>query len=360
MVRNSTITDRLIRICYGNKPDTLNLLCFVPATTLWGMSKKRIFSLSVLAAFAAIYLIWGSTFAAIRLVVEHLPPLSMGGARFTVAGGLLLLFLVLRGERLPRAGLLIGPAVTGALMLTGSHGLVGWAQQWVPSGLAAVMLATGPLWIVLLGWLAFSERRPSLAVAASLVLGLGGVWIIAAPGGGLPTVPALLLAVAPVLWSTGALLSTRLPRPDSTLMSTALQMLTGGAGLLALGVARGELAILDRLPTVATPWVALAYLTVLGSLVALVSYQWLLREVGPAATSTHAFVNPVVALLIGGLALGEPLPPAAALGGGMVLLAVLLNLRDMLRRDRLPATSGVRSEPTAGVPTCSCGPRPCR
>ncbi len=360
MAQNTTITVLKTAICYGNKSDSLNLLCFPSAATFWGMSKKRMFNPVVLAAFAAIYLIWGSTYAAIRLVVTHLPPLTMGGVRFVVAGGLLLLVLRLRGQRLPRAKRLIGPAVTGALMLTGSHGIVGWSQQWVPSGMAAVILATGPLWIVLLGWLAFGGRRPSLAVAASLGLGLGGVWFIAAPSGGLPTFPALLLAVAPVLWSTGALFSTLLPRPDSTLMSTALQMLFGGGGLLALGLASGDLSLLDNLPTMATPWLALAYLTIFGSLIALATYQWLLREVGPAATSTHAFVNPVVALLIGGFALGEPLPAAAALGGAMVLAAVLLNLRDMLRQERPAASAGERSAPTARAPTCSCGPRPCR
>ncbi len=292
---------------------------------------RPLISPGVVAAFAAVYLIWGSTYAAIRLVVAHLPPLTAGGARFTLAGAALLAYLLLRGEALPSPRRLAGPAASGLLMLTGSHGLVAWAQQWVPSGLAAVIMATGPLWMVLLHWLAFGGRRPSGVVAISLCVGLGGVWIISAPSGGQPSVPALLLAVAPLLWSSGALLSTRLPRPVSTMMSTALQMLLGGAGLLLVGAARGELVALGHLPSTASPWLALAYLALFGSIVALVAYQWLLRTVGPAATSTHAFVNPLVALVIGGAALGESLPPSLALGGMMVLLAVALNVREMLR-----------------------------
>ena len=313
---------------------------------------RRLISPGVVAAFAAIYLIWGSTYAAIRLVVTHLPPLTAGGVRFILAGVMLLVYLRLRGESLPGLRRLAGPAVSGALMLTGSHGLVGWAQQWVPSGLAAVIMATGPLWMVLLLWIAFGGKRPSGVVAISLGLGLAGVWIISAPAGARPSSPALLLAVAPLLWSSGALLSTRLPRPASTLMGTALQMLIGGAGLLVAGAAGGDLAALGQLPTKASPWLALGYLTLFGSIVALVCYQWLLRMVGPAATSTHAFVNPLVALVIGGAALGEPLPPTLALGGAMVLLAVALNLREMVR------DSGHQRRRVTPPPIVACQCRP--
>jgi drug/metabolite transporter (DMT)-like permease len=279
------------------------------------------------AALASIYLIWGTTYAAIRVVVTALPMLLAASARFSAAGAALAAVLLLRGEPWPRPRHWTGPAVSGLLMLLGSHGLVSWAQQSVPSGLAAVVMATIPMWIALLDWLVFGARRPNALVTVGLLIGFSGVFLLARPGGaGAPSISVLAITCAPPLWALGSLLSPRLAQPSSSLMATALQMLSGGAALFAAGSARGELSLLGQLPTTPAPWLALGYLALFGSIVALGAYGWLLREVGAGPVSTYAFVNPLVAVLFGHLALSETLSPGALLSGALVLAAVALVL----------------------------------
>ncbi len=285
--------------------------------------------LEVGAALASIYLIWGTTYAAIRVVVVALPPLIAGGARFLLAGAILLGVLSARGVPLPSPRLLLGPAVTALLMIAGSHALVATAEVHVPSGQAAVVMSTMPMWMALLQWLLPGGRRPPAMVITGIVIGFCGVWLLSRPSGQVHAAPLLTLACAPPLWAMGSILTTRLPRPPSLLQATALQMIMGGVMLLLVGAFRGELAQLIRLDLAATghaPWLALAYLTVVGSLVALCAYTWLLGELGPGPVSSYAFVNPLVAVAFGYLALGEQPSPDLLLGGGLVVGAVALVL----------------------------------
>jgi drug/metabolite transporter (DMT)-like permease len=301
----------------------------------------------VVVAMAAIYLIWGTTYAAIRVVVTALPPLLAGGARFTLAGALLTGVLCLSGTPLPSRRQLLGPLLTAVLMILGSHGLVATAEVSVPSGQAAVVMSTMPMWMALFQWLAPGGRRPPVVVVLGIALGFCGVWLLCRPSGAVQAVALLSLACAPPMWALGSFLTPRLPQPPASMMTTGLQMLLGGGMLLVAGLARGELATLTRLDLAATgtaPWVGLAYLTVFGSLVTLCAYTWLLRELGPGPVSTYSFVNPLVAVVFGNLALGEQPSPDMLSGGGLVVGAVALVLSGRLGvRLRLPR----RHSPTA-------------
>jgi drug/metabolite transporter (DMT)-like permease len=285
--------------------------------------------LEVTVALVAIYLIWGTTYAAIRVVVASLPPLLAGGSRFVLAGALLLAALTIRGMKLPPPRRLLGPAATALLMITGSHALVAMAEVHVPSGQAAVVMSTMPMWMALFQWLMPGGRRPPAMVITGIMLGFCGVWLLSRPSGQVLAAPLLSLACAPPLWALGSILTTRLPRPRSLMQATALQMLMGGSVLLLLGTLRGEFTQLLRLDLAAaglTPWLGLAYLAIFGSLVALCAYTWLLRELGPGPVSSYAFVNPLVAVAFGYLALGEQPSPDLLLGGGLVVGAVAMVL----------------------------------
>ncbi len=287
----------------------------------------------ILAAFAAVYLLWGSTYAAIRVSLESFPPFLLGGIRFGAAAVFLYGVLRLVGHPRPTARQWRAAALTGTLMFLCGSGMVGWAQQTVDSGLASSLIATIPLWMVVLDWLLFRGPRPGRWQILGLCLGFGGVWLLVAPAGGIAQLDprALLMVVAAGCWSTGSLLSRRVALPESPFMTAAMQMIVGGVVLSALGTAQGELGLL-RAPSTSSV-VALLYLTCAGSLLALCSYVYLLKTVRPAAAGTYAFVNPVIALTLGHFWLGEPLSARMGLGVALVVLAVVLIVgRGLIRR----------------------------
>ncbi len=290
-------------------------------------------SRKTLAAFAAVYLIWGSTYAAIRLSLESFPPFLLGGLRFGLAAVVLYAVLRARGHARPTARQWGAALVTGTLMFLCGSGMVGWAVQGVDTGLASALIATIPLWMVVLDWLLFRGRRPGVLQTLGLALGLGGVWLLVAPAGGMAELnpKALLLVGAAGCWATGSMLSRRLALPDSPLMVAAMQMLVGGGVLLMVGASSGEFAQV-RAPTT-TSALAMVYLVCAGSLVGLCSYVYLLKTVRPAAAGTYAFVNPLIALSIGHLWLGEALTARMGVGAALVVLAVVLIVgRDLIRR----------------------------
>ena len=285
------------------------------------------------AAFAAVYLIWGSTYAAIRLALETFPPFLMGAFRFGAAGVLLYGVLRMAGHARPSARQWGGALTTGVLMFLGGSGMVGWAEQTVDSGLASALIATVPLWVVVLDWLVFRGPRPGGWQAIGLLMGLGGVWLLVAPEAGVDRLDprALVLVLAACCWSAGSLLSRRASLPSSPFMTAAMQMIVGGVALTALGVAAGEAGQL-RVPTTRA-CLALGYLTGIGAVVGLCAYLHLLRTVRPAAAATYAFVNPVIALALGHLWLGEPLTQRMGLGVALVVLSVVLIIgRGLIRR----------------------------
>ncbi len=282
----------------------------------------------VIVAFAAIYLIWGSTYLAIRFAIETLPPFSMAAARFTVAGVILYAIARPRAERPTRLNW-VSAGVVGTLLLAGGNGGVVWAEQWVPSGLAALIIATVPLWMVLFDWLFAGGPRPSKVLLAGLVWGLCGVGLLMSSTElGAQSREALLggLVVlgASVSWAAGSIYARKARLPRSPFLSTAMQMIMGGLVLSLMAAIAGEGGQL-QLSTFSTKSIlALVYLIVFGALIAFTAYIWLLGVSTAARVSTYAYVNPAVAVLLGWLLASERLDARAALAVLIILSAVAL------------------------------------
>lgn len=302
---------------------------------------------ALVLAFAAIYVIWGSTYLAIRFAIDSIPPFTMAGIRFLVAGTLLLAWARLRGVPGPTRRESRAAALVGALLLLGGNGAVVWAEQWVPSGLTAVLVATVPLWMVLVDWLWTGAARPPAGAWAGIAGGLAGVWILVGDG----TVQALegpvlaggLVVIGGALsWAFGSILSRELPLPASPRMSTALQMLWGGLFLSVAGALVGEWSRWSPGATTARSVAALAYLIVFGGVIAYGAYVWLLRVAPAGRVATYAYVNPVVALLLGWALADEPLTPRTWTGAAVILgsVVVLGRLARFRRRRGDPGPGG--------------------
>jgi drug/metabolite transporter (DMT)-like permease len=279
----------------------------------------------LLAAFAAVYLLWGSTYLFIRFAVETLPPFVMAGARFAVAGAVLYLWARLRGTPAPTRVEARRAAIAGLFLLLGGNGAVAWAEQRVPSGVTALLVATVPVWMVLLDWLRPGGTRPRAGVFAGLALGLVGLVMLVGRGAIrghelADPVGAAVLIVGSILWATGSLYVGLNPRPPSALIANAVQMLAGGVALLAVGTAAGELGRLDLAAASNRSLLSVLYLIVAGSLIGFTAYTYLLQVSTPAKVSTYAYVNPVVAVLLGWAFAGEQIT-ARTLAAAAVILA---------------------------------------
>jgi drug/metabolite transporter (DMT)-like permease len=285
----------------------------------------------LISAFAAVYFIWGSTYLAIRLLTDTLPGFTMVGLRFVLAGAILYAWARARGAEPPTARQARASSTIGVLLLTVGTGAVVWAVGYLDSGLVALLVATEPLWVALLLFL-WPEAGPrSLGPRTLLALGIGfcGTAILASPGrlAGEDTLhlPAvLLLMVGCLSWAAGSLYSRRAELPASGWVHTAIQMLAGGAALLVLGTARGELAHFDPAGVSLTSLAAFLYLVLFGSLVAFSAYAWLIRTNEPTLVATHTYVNPVVALFLGWWIAGETFGPRAFLASALILVSVVL------------------------------------
>jgi drug/metabolite transporter (DMT)-like permease len=285
--------------------------------------------LRLVIAFAAVYLIWGSTYLAIRLAIETLPPFTMAGFRFLVAGTLLYGWLRLHNAAPPTRIHWRSAAIVGGLMLLGGNGGVTWAEQRVPSGLAALLIATVPLWMAILEAIPRRGSRPTRRTGGGLVLGLAGIILLIGPGNldggqGVDPVGAGVLLLAALSWAGGSLYSRRAPLPGVPLLGTAMEMLAGGVILLLAGALTGEWARLDPGAVSSRSLLALAYLILFGSLMGFTAYLWLLRNTTPARASTYAYVNPVVAVFLGWAVLGEPLTWQTLLAAAVIVCAVVL------------------------------------
>ena len=294
----------------------------------------------VWGALLIVYVVWGSTYLAIRYAIETMPPLLSGGIRFVLAGLILLVVVVaargwgaLRVSR-AQAGT---AAASGVLLLCGGNGLVSVAEQRVDSGLAALLVASIPLWIVVLR--AVLGDRPGLATAGGVVLGFAGVTLIFLPGdsGDTDLAYAALCVLASLSWAIGSLLVTRRPVPADPLTLTTIEMLAGGAVLFVAAAGHGELAGFSVAEVSGRSWLALGYLVVFGSLVAFTAYVWLLGNAPVSLVSTYAYVNPAVAVLLGALLAGERLTGAALAGGLVVLAAVAVVVTAESRRQHRAA-----------------------
>jgi drug/metabolite transporter (DMT)-like permease len=256
----------------------------------------------ILAALFALYVIWGSTYYAMRVALVTLPPYSMAAARFALAGSVLFAVLRLRGARLPSLREWLAAGAVGTLLLVMGNGFVVLAERTVDSGTAATVVATTPLWMAALGW--FWGDRPKLRELVGLAFGFAGIVVLnGGDSGTLRSIDGLLIVLAPTTWALGSLWSRRLPMPSGA-MSTACQMLLAGVGMCLVALARGE-----RLtqPVSGASLAALLYLIVFGSLIGFSAYGFLLRRTRPLIATSYAYVNPLVALVIGAALGGEEL-----------------------------------------------------
>ncbi len=284
-------------------------------------------------ALAIVYVVWGSTYLAIRVMVEGLPPLLSAGIRFVVAGTILAGALALRGGirrfAVPRRELL-GAGAVGIALLAAGNGGISTAEQHVPSSLAALVAASIPLWVVV--FRALTRERVTRGTLGGVALGFAGVAVLTSQGeaGSVDPGAAILLVAACVCWAAGSFASSRVPMPRDPLVSTAVEMLAGGVVLLIAAV------IIEPggLPahTEARSWLALGYLIVFGSLLAFTAYTWLLAHAPISQVATYAYVNPVIALVLGWAILAEPLTPFLLGGAVLVLVAVALVIRHEARQ----------------------------
>lgn len=285
--------------------------------------------LRVALALAAVYVIWGSTYLAIAVAIETLPPFWMAGIRFVVAGAILYGWALWRGAPQPSLAHWRSAALIGGLLLLGGNGGVVWAEQHVSSGVAALLVSMVPLWMVLFRWLQPGGERPSGRVWAGLGLGFLGLTLLVRPwaasgGGSLDLLGVGALVLACVSWAWGSIHSRRVPLPESPVMATALEMLCGGALLLLVGAFAGEPAQVDLAAVSGRSALALIYLITFGALVGFTAYIWLLRVVNPVLVSTYAYVNPVVAVFLGWLILSEPVTAKTLAAAAIIIAGVAL------------------------------------
>lgn len=287
-------------------------------------------SWAIWAALIAVYVVWGSTYLAIRFAVESLPPFSMAGVRFVLAGAALYAWRRARGDAAPSRREWRAAAIVGLLLLVGGNGGVVWAEQRVASGVVALLATTVPLWMVLIDTLRPGGRRPGWRAVVGVTLGFAGVVVLIRPtslpsvghGRDVDLVGAAVVMFGMFLWSVGSLYGRSAPLPSSPLLATGMEMLVGGAGLLLLGGLTGEWDRLDPAAFSARSLWAWAYLIVCGSWVGFTAYTWLLRVAPTPLVSTYAYVNPLVAILLGHLLAGESLTPRVLIAAAVIVGSV--------------------------------------
>ncbi|HTD85133.1 MAG TPA: EamA family transporter [Candidatus Binatia bacterium] len=289
-------------------------------------------------AFAIVYVVWGSTYMAIRVTVETLPPFLSGAARFLMAGGALLVLLRLRGALWPTALQWRRSLVAGLFMLVGGNGLVVWAEKSIASGFAALLVALTPIWFALLDWARPAGVRPQAKTILGVLVGFTGIVLLVngearVNGSRLATMAVI---VAGMCWAGGSLYAKRAPGTDSPWMNAAMQMVCGGAGLLVVGVVSGEPLRTDWSAISARSLLALGYLIVFGSWIAFSAYVWLLQVSTPGRVSTYAYVNPMIAVFLGWALLGEQVTGRMLLGmlvivAGVIIITIQPRLAPRLR-----------------------------
>jgi len=283
----------------------------------------------IIAAFASIYVIWGSTYLAIRYAVETIPPFVMGGARFLVSGTILYLWSRHRGAPRPTRIHWRNAIIAGGFLLLGGNGAVVWAEQFVPSGLTALLVSILPFWLVIIEWVRPPRRRPSGAVVVGLVLGFVGIIVLVGPSGlgghgNVAPLGALVLILGSLSWAIGSFWSRDAQLPDSGLLITGMEMLGGGALMIIVGALSGEFAHFDVHAISKASAIGLLYLVTFGALLGFTSYIWLLDKVSPARLGTYAYVNPLVAVMLGWAIAGERLSIRTGVAAAIVICAVAL------------------------------------
>ncbi len=320
--------------------------------------------LHIAIALGAVYVIWGSTYLAIRFAIETIPPFLMAATRYLTAGTLLYGWSRLRGAPRPTLIQWRSALILGAFLLLMGNGCVVWAEQHVDSGLAALLISTEPLWIVILVWLRTGRKRPDWRVMAGLGLGFVGLMLLVRPGSGsVNAAGAAALVLASLSWAWGSIYGQRAPLPASPLATTGMQMLSGGALLFLTSAVTGEFSRFAPAAVTAKSLLSLGYLIVFGAIVAFTAYVWLLRVAPPVLVSTYAYVNPVVAVLLGWFFAGEPLTgktlfAAAVILTGVALISLAQSRRSASDRDQerreLAGTAPERAEEPMAIEAEAC------
>ncbi|MEP6923433.1 MAG: EamA family transporter [Pyrinomonadaceae bacterium] len=294
---------------------------------------KRV-SLLLLAAFAAVYIFWGSTYLAIKYAIETLPTFLLAGSRFFIAGSILYAWARLSVDyEKPTFKQWRTSLIVGTLLLLGGNGGVVLAEHYISSSLAALLVATEPFWIVLLSWLWLKGERPNWKVALGLLIGFIGVYLLISGQSGNGAVVAdyskqlfgtILVIVSALSWATGSIYGLRATTPKSSLLTSAMQMLAGGTVLLVVSFITGEWTKFRIAEVSANSWLGLSYLIVFGSLISFTAYSWLLKNAPPAMVATYAYVNPVIAVLLGWLIASEAFTTQMLIGAGVIIGSVVL------------------------------------
>jgi drug/metabolite transporter (DMT)-like permease len=324
------------------------------------MSNRKRHLIILVLAFAAVYVIWGSTYLAIKYAIETLPTFLMAGVRFIAAGSMLYAWARLsRNYERPKAVHWRTSFIVGTLLLGIGNGGVVLAEHYISSSLTALLVATVPFWMVLIGWIFMGSGRPNLKVLAGLVLGFVGVWLLLSGGNASPgtsgdnqILGVVLIMIATLGWSIGSLYGSRAPTADSTILSAGMQMLSGGSVLLVIGTLAGEWSTVNLTAVSSRSWLALIYLITIGAFVAYTAYSWLLKNASPAAVSTYAYVNPAIAVLLGWAIAGELLTGQMLIGAGIIVASVaLITLQKRSKTDE-------RKEPAVEISNSTAPNRP--
>ena len=304
-------------------------------------SQKASYPPSVWSALISTYLVWGSTYLAIRFAIATIPPFLMAGSRFLTAGLILFLWMRLRGEKTPGTAQWKSTAVIGFFLIVLGNGGVSWVEQKVPSGITALLVGTVPLWMVVLEWAGKKTARPGLGVWLGIGLGLLGIGLLVFSRnrpGELQVNPwwGGALVLTSLAWAYGSLYARSADLPSSAFLAASMEMITGGLMQLVAGLLLGEAGQFHPSRMSPASMEAWAYLTLVGSLVGFTSYIWVLQKSNPELASTYAFVNPVIAVFLGWLLAGEALNPSLFLAAAFIVGAVvLITLKPRKREESL-------------------------
>ena len=285
-------------------------------------------TIMTVVALLSVYIVWGSTYLGIKIAIETFPPFLMAGIRFLIAGALLYGFVVVKEKKHPKLIEWRDTTIIGTLLLLGGNGLVVIAEKTIPSSIAAIVIATVPLWMIVIAWLLKSQTRPNKSTLIGTLIGFIGVVILMFPSDQehlhFDTFGLLLTFLAAILWSFGSIYSQKATLPTSVMLSTAMQMLSGGLVLIIVATLFGEWQQFHTETLSSRSLLAFAYLVFIGSLVGFSAYVWLLKNVSPYLASTYAFVNPMVALFLGYFFADEVLSVKALIATVLIISAVVM------------------------------------
>jgi drug/metabolite transporter (DMT)-like permease len=291
-------------------------------------SPKEKMKTRIWIALLALYIVWGSTYLAIRIAVETIPPFFHASLRFLISGVILLVWRKLAGDSLPTRRQWLSLAIIGTLLLLGGNGLVSWAEQTIPSGVAALIIGAVPMFLVVAEALRPHGVKPTLRGIIGLLIGFGGIYLLVGPSeltgtSHLNPLGVIALLVACLLWAIGSVYSKSADLPKSALMMTGAEMLMGSISLMIVSLGTGELNGFRFEQVSGSSWLALTYLILLGSMIGFVSYIWLLQNAPISLVATYAYVNPLVAVFLGYIILQEPLTPRTLLAAGVIIGSVI-------------------------------------